>query len=715
MEVDTGRDQMLEKTVKMKAAALVCVVLMLGVGNTKADFFDDLFAQVLKPTAEQLVQVGQNALLQLLQQGLISGLGKRGVDFDPVKLQAFLDKAKEVLGEKFEPLKETILEGYKELIEFAQNVNSLSWVNKGVTKRDLHNAVDMIVAKNQGKLRDAWTDLLGNLGNMGIGLLGQTVATGLGELQNILNQGVGNLGKRELRDAWTDLLANLGNMGIGLLGQTVQTGLGELQNLLNQNVGKRELELRDAWTDLLSNLGNMGIGLLGQTVQTGLGELQNLLNQGVGNLGKREIDPRIVISGPLIAIGTGLATGVLTPLINQGISAIGDALGGLFGKRDLSAIDEAKLRDIWSDILNVIGQVAPVVVQTIPTIISAIGKRDLAQARDAWTDLLANLGNMGIGLLGQTVQTGLGELQNLLNQGVGNLGKREIDPRIVISGPLIAIGTGLATGVLTPLINQGISAIGDALGGLFGKRDLSAIDEAKLRDIWSDILNVIGQVAPVVVQTIPTIISAIGKRDLGIDEAKLRGIWSDILNVIGQVAPVVVQTLPTIISAIGKRDLAQARDAWTDLLANLGNMGIGLLGQTVQTGLGELQNLLNQSVGKRDLTNTISTALQPHIDNAVAIAGQVGNTIQGHVNNLWNTVQSLGQLPDKLQTHVDTITGHVQNIIGHGTNAVSSIQDVVTDILNQTFQNIGSNVQGIVSTGGDAVNTAINHVSGGGN
>ncbi|XP_064639485.1 uncharacterized protein LOC135495026 [Lineus longissimus] len=368
----------------MRAVTLVCIVLVLGVGNTKADFFDDLFAQVLKPTAEQIVQAGQNALLQLLEQGVLSNLGKRGVDFDPVKLQAFLDKAREVLGEKFEPLKETILEGYKELIEFAQNVNSLSWVNKGMTKRDLHNALDVIVKTHQSKLRDVWTDLLGNLGNMGIGLLGQTVATGLGELQNLLNQGVGDLAGKK-RDVWTDLLANLGNSGIGLLGQTVATGLGELQNLLNQNVGKRELELRDAWTDLLGNLGNMGIGLLGQTVATGLGELQNLLNQGVGDLaGKREVrDAWTDLLGNLGNMGIGLlgqtvATGLgeLQNLLNQGV-------GDLAGKREV---------------------------------------------RDVWTDLLANLGNMGIGLLGQTVQTGLGELQNLLNQGVGDLaGKRAED------------------------------------------------------------------------------------------------------------------------------------------------------------------------------------------------------------------------------------------------------------------------------------------------
>jgi len=243
-----------------------------------------------------------------------------------------------------------------------------------------------------------------------------------------------------------------------------------------------------------------------------------------------------------------------------------------------------------------------------------------------------------------------------------------------------------------------------------------------------------------------TLTSSLGKRDL--DFSKLQGLLDKLKDKLGDkfqnLHDVIlngykelmqmgqnINSLSWVNKGVTKRDLhkmvdmivaenqKKIRTVWTDLLQNLGNAGIGILNQAVGTGLGELQNLLNQGVGglagKRDVTQQLTDALKPHIDNAVAVAGQVGNAIKDHVNNLWNTVQSVGQLPDKLQPHIDKITGHVQNIIGHGTNAVSAIQQAVTDILSQAFQNVGTNVNGIVSTGTDAVNTAINHVSGGGN
>ena len=131
-------------TTTMRAAAVVCIVLALSAG-TNAGFFDDLLGKVLKP-AHQLAQAGPQAILQLLEQGL-AGVGKHGVDLDPAKVQAFLDKIKELLDEKFRPLHDVIADGYKELLQLAQNINSMSWVNKGVTKRDLHNMVDMVVGE----------------------------------------------------------------------------------------------------------------------------------------------------------------------------------------------------------------------------------------------------------------------------------------------------------------------------------------------------------------------------------------------------------------------------------------------------------------------------------------------------------------------------------------------------------------------------------------
>jgi len=162
-----------------------------------------------------------------------------------------------------------------------------------------------------------------------------------------------------------------------------------------------------------------------------------------------------------------------------------------------------------------------------------------------------------------------------------------------------------------------------------------------------------------------------------------------------------------------KRAVAETKRAIRkDLNAIVDSLLNGIKDVALQT-LGQLgQHLVSQLpalIGKRGIID----ALQPHIDTVTNIASSVGNAIAGHATNVWNTVQGhISTLGDKLQPHIDTISGHVSNIIGHGQNGIDAIQDAVTDILNQTFQNISGNVSGIANAGSAAVGTVVDHVSG---
>jgi len=140
------------------------------------------------------------------------------------------------------------------------------------------------------------------------------------------------------------------------------------------------------------------------------------------------------------------------------------------------------------------------------------------------------------------------------------------------------------------------------------------------------------------------------------------------------------------------------------LLDSIKDVALQTLGQLGQQFIQQLPSL----IGKRGIID----ALQPHIDTVSGIASSVGNAIAGHANNVWNTVQGhINTLGDKLQPHIDTISGHVSNIIGHSQNGIDAIKDAVTDILNQTFQNISDNVSGIAGAGSAAVGTVVDHVS----
>ncbi|XP_064639654.1 uncharacterized protein LOC135495143 [Lineus longissimus] len=185
-----------------------------------------------------------------------------------------------------------------------------------------------------------------------------------------------------------------------------------------------------------------------------------------------------------------------------------------------------------------------------------------------------------------------------------------------------------------------------------------------------------------------------------------------------------ISSLSWVNKGTSKRELLESVDVvveqtkrqMTKDLNTIVNQLLQALSGVAQTVLGQVgQQLVDQInkpsnvIGKR----AIIDYLQPHIDTITGIASNIGSALSGHATNVWNTVQGhVNTLGTALQPHIDTISGHVSNIIGHGQNGIDAIQDAVTDILNQTFQNISGNVSGIADAGSAAVGTVVDHVSG---
>jgi len=266
---------------------------------------------------------------------------------------------------------------------------------------------------------------------------------------------------------------------------------------------------------------------------------------------------------------------------------------GVLGKRDVSEVEIAMLRDWLSDLINV----TKPIVSTIPTIISIaglLGKRDVSAdeaiiLRDWFSDFLqgVQIGTQIVGQLGTTILP-----------IIDAFGKRDLASEALLRGWMDEFPNDLGNVVnqVTDIFDI-VTQIIPAINAITGKRDVSEADLALARDFWSDfaagfqqgffgVLNVAQQLLPAVLP----IITAVGKRDAKfvlppnwpttlptnwnnwnpllimskrdvneVDLAQLKGFWDDFsagfqqgffgaLNVAQQLLPAV---LP-IITAVGK-------------------------------------------------------------------------------------------------------------------------------------------------------------------
>jgi len=103
---------------------------------------------------------------------------------------------------------------------------------------------------------------------------------------------------------------------------------------------------------------------------------------------------------------------------------------------------------------------------------------------------------------------------------------------------------------------------------------------------------------------------------------------------------------------------------------------------------------------RRDVGQKITDFFKPHLDKIQEVLGNTGDAIKDHSTNLWETIKGhAGALGDKLQGHLDQLKEHGNTLVGHGTDAVNALKESVTDILNQTFQNMVGTIKDSIDTG----------------
>merc|ERR1711979_145068 len=142
----------------------------------------------------------------------------------------------------------------------------------------------------------------------------------------------------------------------------------------------------------------------------------------------------------------------------------------------------------------------------------------------------------------------------------------------------------------------------------------------------------------------------------------------------------------------------QAVDKLKDLVAQAGDLDVAGGIQALKDKIAAITDKMAHDVARafpfyrRDVGQKIKDFFKPHIDKIQEVLGNAG------------------ALGDKLQGHLDKLKEHGQTLVGHGTDAVNALKESVTDILNQTFQNMVGTIKDSIDTGKDAINVVGEHI-----
>merc|ERR1711979_13401 len=162
----------------------------------------------------------------------------------------------------------------------------------------------------------------------------------------------------------------------------------------------------------------------------------------------------------------------------------------------------------------------------------------------------------------------------------------------------------------------------------------------------------------------------------------------------------------------------QAVDKLKDLVNQAGDLDVAGGIQALKDKLSSIKDKIDAVVSghkraTRALGQKITDFFKPHIDKITEALQNTGNAIKDHSTNIWETIKGhAGALGDKLQGHLDQLKEHGNTLVGHGTDAVNALKESVTDILNQTFQNVVGTIKDSIDTGKDAINVVGEHING---
>jgi len=149
--------------------------------GAKADFWSDLLNNVLKPTGEQIVNQLKPVITDAANNAINQILGSLGKKRSIPISKEQLEKIKEVIsqhaqkwGDKFQGL-------FDKLKELAEKIKDQSWVQAGLTKREVHDLIDAEHARHVRDTKSIINSLVGSL----VGSLAGTITDKISEVTGI--------------------------------------------------------------------------------------------------------------------------------------------------------------------------------------------------------------------------------------------------------------------------------------------------------------------------------------------------------------------------------------------------------------------------------------------------------------------------------------------------------------------------------------------------
>ncbi|XP_074653550.1 uncharacterized protein LOC141907711 [Tubulanus polymorphus] len=335
---------------------------------------------------------------------------------------------------------------------------------------------------------------------------------------------------------------------------------------------------------------------------------------------------------------------------------------------------------------------------------SSLGKRDLADVKETWADLVNHLKGLGqhtidkLKEMSSTVSSAtLAKLIDALKTGQGVVAKkRELDDDIE---------------ELLMKLKSKFPQVAEKLQQLKDKYPVVAEEVLSRYQELKDKL-------PVVVEKVLEIQSKLAD--------KLQGHADNLKNVVGKATDQLKDILDQIKNGDARNKLASIFGKVKSTIG-LAKREIDLVARQVEkefleSYINELQTeLLKQMpslVSKRDAEefrraagNKFKDFFNPHIQKIKEHIDNLGKLTNNHAGNVKAAVKDhLNQLQTKLQVHVDQMKQHGQTIVGHGKNAVDALKGAVTDILLDTFVKMSGTTIDAIGTIKDAIVVVTDHV-----
>ncbi|XP_071084375.1 uncharacterized protein [Haliotis cracherodii] len=110
---------------------------------------------------------------------------------------------------------------------------------------------------------------------------------------------------------------------------------------------------------------------------------------------------------------------------------------------------------------------------------------------------------------------------------------------------------------------------------------------------------------------------------------------------------------------------------------------------------------------------SLASTFKPMVDGVKSLATSAGTAIKTGASNLLQAAKdSVTQLGQKLQPHLQALGTQLGTVVMHGANALSAMKAAGSDIMQQTLTNMKEPLNNMANTVANAGQTVVGHVAG---